>query len=150
MQSFQYLKWFHGFYNRSHAPRSIFVQSKHFRFHIYSPIFIWLIFDMHLINIKFSFQKPAFCKKSTFSIFFYSLSFLSEAYINLFEILHIVNIESRDSQKFAFEKKRYYHDSNISSFKFFKSSSSQLHGVQCLFELFEIHLHLNYPNLIFT
>ena len=29
-------------------------------------------------------------------------------------------------------------------FKFFKSSSSQLHDVQCLFKLFEIHFHLNY------
>ena len=121
---------------------------------------------MHLINIKFSFQKTAFCKKFTFSIFFYSSSFLFEVYINLFEILYIVNVESRDSQKFAFEKKRYYHDSNI----FHLNSLNQVHLnyttfnvylnyskfifiwiIRSLFsfELFGSHLHLNYSTFIF-
>ena len=101
---------------------------------------------MHLINVKFSFQKTTFAKNLLFRSF-YSSPFLFEAYISLFEILHFVNDESRDSQKFAFEKREYYHDSNIFSFKFFKLSSSQLHDVQCLFKLFEIYLYSNYPNL---
>ena len=92
------------------------------------------------MNVKFSFQKIVFCKIHFFDLFSYFSSFLFEVCINLFEVLHIVNIESRNSQKFAFEKRRYYHDSNILSFKFFKLSS---------FELFEVHFYLNYSNLIF-
>ena len=83
---------------------------------------------MHLIDIKFLFQKTSFCKNSLFRSF-YSLSFLFEICINLFKILYIINVESRNSQKFASEKKKYYHDSNIFLFKFFKSSLSQLYDV---------------------
>ena len=36
------------------------------------------------------------------------------------------------------------HDSNMPSFKFFKSSSPQLYDVQYSSELFEVYLHLNY------
>ena len=96
------------------------------------------------MNIKFSFQKT-----HLFNFFriFKSLLFLFEVCINLIEILCSVSIESYNSQKFAFEERRYYHDFNIFSFKFPKLSSSELFESHCLFELFETHFHLNYSNL---
>ena len=54
-----------GSRSRSHASRNIFVQSKHYLY-IYSSTFVCLIFDVHLMIIKFYFQNIVFWQKVKF------------------------------------------------------------------------------------
>ena len=61
------------------------------------------------------------------------------------ENIFILNRFKEIATVFHFLMSRFEH----TSFKFFKSSLSQLHDVQCSSELLEVHLYLNYSKFIF-
>ena len=158
---------FHELCNRSHASRNIFIQSKHFRFHIYSPIFVWLIFDMHLMNIKFSFQKNRFLQKiHLFDLFFILYRFYSK-FILIYSRFCTSLMSNLIIHKSSLLKKKniitiriYFHSNfsnqvhlNYTTFNIYLNYSKFIFiwiiRNSSSFELFESYFHLNYSTFIF-